>query len=191
MQEVGFGAAACPKGMYCLQLTSTLKDNGETPENELDQIHKDQSKMLWSLGFNLHSMSVVNTKGNGDSNIFICNGPQFELDYDLSIDHARYNRRLRVLKRVFKFTVYFKYFRSQFKAMFGDEQFLPRAPEPEEIIIGGGGDDSSEPTKEDDEEKYDQKMNSGSNEAVRNSSESEHNVTREPSTEDCQARATS
>ena len=44
-------------------------------------------------------------------------GPSFELDYDVAIGNAR---------RVFS-------------DMFGaDAEFLPRAPDPEEIVIGGG-----------------------------------------------------
>ncbi len=48
------------------------------------------------------------------SNVYLCSGPRFELDYDASIAHCR----------------------ATFEAMFPGEEFLPRAPEPEEIIIG-------------------------------------------------------
>lgn len=54
------------------------------------------------------------------SNLFLTSGPTFELDFDATIERAR---------------VLFGY-------MFQDEDFLPRAPDPEEIIIGG--DDETE-----------------------------------------------
>ena len=50
------------------------------------------------------------------ANVHLVSGPSFELDYDVAIGNAR---------RVFA-------------DMFGtDAEFLPRAPDPEEIVIGG------------------------------------------------------
>lgn len=52
---------------------------------------------------------------NLPSNCYVACGPYFELDYDESIRHARH----------------------LFKQMYENEEFLPRAPDPEEIIIEG------------------------------------------------------
>ena len=55
------------------------------------------------------------------SNVYLCSGPRFELDYDASISHCR----------------------TTYEAMFPGEEFLPRAPEPEEIVIGDGDDEEA------------------------------------------------
>ena len=124
VQEVGFGAAACPRGMYCLQITK----KEESTVNIRDEIVGDKSKLLWSLTFDLKTHESTDEKGQRKlKNLFCCNGPQFELDYDLSIAHAR----------------------KLFGEMFEGEDFLPRAPEPEEIILGG---DASEETPKGEEE---------------------------------------
>lgn len=57
-------------------------------------------------------------------------GPTFALDYEHSIEEAR----------------------SMFQNLYPDEEFLPRAPEPEEIIMDGYDNDKAEEekAKEDD-----------------------------------------
>ncbi len=115
VQEVGPGAAACPKGLYCLQVTSGSggKQASQAALSELQGKDDEKEKSLqWSLSFDL---DVVKPKDvNCPPNLYLCNGPRFELDYDQSVDHA---------KRIFG-------------AMYPSDEFLPRAPEPEEIIIG-------------------------------------------------------
>jgi len=55
------------------------------------------------------------------SNLFVCSGPAFEIDFDRNVSRAE----------------------EIFKSTFPDEDFLPRAPDPDEIIIG---DYDDEPT---------------------------------------------
>ena len=144
VQEVGCGAAACPKGIYCLHASSTNKDDDDI----LDRIIvRDDSKKVWSLKFkvrntssphsilqkqastNLISLQIpldrvktsasnVNVSG---SNFYFCSGPRFELDYDASISHCK----------------------AIYQSMFPGEEFLPRAPEPEEIVIGGDDEEAT------------------------------------------------
>lgn len=107
VEEVGFGAAACPREMYCLH---SMKDE-KYDTGKLDNII-DPAKRVWRLSFNMKS-NVYKTKDM--DNLILCCGPRCELDYDLAIENAR----------------------QSYEKMFPGEEFLPRAPEPEEIIIGG------------------------------------------------------
>ena len=131
VQEAGFGPAVCPKGMYVLQMTSQQKHTVSSPSDiDVDSVLSDKESLLWTLDFKIVSKNIViSNESVYDSNIFYCNGPYFELDYDLTIDHAK-----QICKQIYP-----------------DEDFLPRAPDPEEIIIGGNppaNDDTSEETTE-------------------------------------------
>ena len=107
VQEVGFGASACPKGMYTLHLSA--RDQIE-PEVIQRLLGENNDKLLWSSKFKLKSAS----KESKVKNLTLCSGPIFELDYDQAIANAK------------------KYF----SEIYPGEDFLPRAPDPEEIIIG-------------------------------------------------------
>ena len=131
VQEVGFGAAAVPKGMYCLQITSAsseCREKSSIPDVR-SQIVQDRSHLLWSLKFDMKMDSNEGDLETGinTTNMFLCNGPSFELDYDQNILHAK----------------------KLFEVMFPGEEFLPRAPEPEEIILGG---DTAEEAHKDEKE---------------------------------------
>ena len=113
VEEVGFSAAVVPKEMYCLHVTSKGCED-EIYDEALADVIKDRDSRIWSLSFRLKAGKFKMIESDVVTNLYICNGPQFELDYDCCIDHAR---------RVFM-------------KMYEGEEFLPRAPEPEEIIIG-------------------------------------------------------
>ena len=79
------------------------------------------------------------------ANIDLVSGPSFELDYDVAIGNAR---------RVFA-------------DMFGtDAEFLPRAPDPEEIVIGGG--ESYEDNVQESAETLDTDKTTESTESLKN-----------------------
>ena len=56
VQEVGSGAAACPKGMYCLHASSTNEDDDDTIDG---LIIRDVSKKVWSLQFKVWEMFFI------------------------------------------------------------------------------------------------------------------------------------
>ena len=56
VQEVGSGAAACPKGMYCLHASSTNEDDDDTIDR---LIIRDVSKKVWSLQFKVWEMFFI------------------------------------------------------------------------------------------------------------------------------------
>ena len=85
--------------------------------------------MLWTLDFNITTENFEATKAttepNSNQSLFLTSGPHFELDYDITIENAR----------------------NLYANMFPEEPFLPRAPDPEEIILGGdpaGGEEEEE-----------------------------------------------
>ena len=111
--EVGHGASVCPRGMYCIHMTKRSDgEDGDSLDNVLEQILPAQDKRLWSLDFEVVDKvfeAVAEVK-----NLHLCRGPTFELDYDVAIANAS----------------------KIYKDMFPEEPFLPRAPDPEEIILG-------------------------------------------------------
>lgn len=120
VQEVGHGTAACPKGMYVLHLTQKVDVDEEVEGNDgplsLEPILKDRGALLWSLDFEIVAEEVDDEAYTNmhHKNVHLCSGPVFELDYDRAIENA-----MKVCH-----------------TMYPNEPFLPRAPDPEEIVIG-------------------------------------------------------
>lgn len=86
-----------------------LEEDEEAPENNV-------STILYELYFNIPKCVACQQHPSGSlpEGIHLACGPLYELDYDESIVRAR----------------------AIFKDIYPDEEFLPRAPDPEEIIIG-------------------------------------------------------
>lgn len=86
----------------------TPTDAEEVPENTI-------STILYELYFNIPScIACQHFSGCLPRGVHLACGPMYELDFDESISRAR----------------------AIFKDIYPDEEFLPRAPDPEEIIIG-------------------------------------------------------
>ena len=108
--EVGAGTAACPKGLHLLHASTSGKVDLVAEVKPLVA-----SSLLYSLSWQQeeHLTSDCTTSL---SNTFLAAGPKHELDLALAIEAAR----------------------SVHKRLYPEEEFLPRAPDPEEILIGGG-----------------------------------------------------
>jgi len=109
--EVGAGTAACPKGLHVIHASV----EGEL---DLDAILIEQN-LLKEEGL-VYSLSFTQTGSRGGEktklpNLWAASGPVAELDFDIAIEQAR--------------LIY--------SGMFPGEEFLPRAPDPEEIVLGG------------------------------------------------------
>ncbi|KAL5288642.1 CHM family protein [Megaselia abdita] len=104
-------SGTCPKGLHLVHITSK---SSSTPSDDLqpfvEKLFTDEHKPLYTAYFTLPSCS---SKVSTTENIVECCGTFFELDYDKSIENAE----------------------MVFKKLYPDEEFLPRAPDPEEIII--------------------------------------------------------
>lgn len=122
--EVSAGAAACPKGLHLMHVSAEGQD--------LDLVSEVSpllgTGLLYSLSFTQYGCGTQ--LETSLSNVWSAPGPQHELDLDLAIQQAR----------------------DIYRGMYPQEEFLPRAPDPEEIIIGGGEDgDGNEAEKAKDE----------------------------------------
>merc|ERR1712192_191560 len=139
--EVGPGTAACPKGLHVMHATV---------EGELgleDVLKKEgilkEEELVYSLTFNQEgSKGAEKTKLE---NMWGASGPVAELDFDVAIQQAR----------------------EIYTGMFPGEDFLPRAPDPEEIILGGEeGEEKDNVTGGSNEEIAPEKTNEADSEVV-------------------------
>lgn len=112
----------------------------KTPQEDLKQfvdkllINKEKApKILWSMYLSVPDSNNLDLGKNAPKNLFICPGPDLDLDYDQSIKKAK----------------------AIFTSMYPNDEFLPRAPDPEEIILGDDREDgeSSKGFSEDGKEK--------------------------------------
>lgn len=98
----------------------TCRARSDAPKSDIEPyeqlLFNDSDDVLWSMYFNIPSCRQCIDSVKLPTNTFVACGPYFELDYDESIGVAK----------------------KLFTQIYGtDEEFLPRAPDPEEIIIEG------------------------------------------------------
>ncbi|XP_062563454.1 rab proteins geranylgeranyltransferase component A [Armigeres subalbatus] len=99
---------------YVSQILSKNYTKPESPEGE-EFPENTVSTILYELYFNIPSCTACQQSlGSLPKGVHLACGPLYELDYDESISRAR----------------------TIFKDIYPEEEFLPRAPDPEEIIIG-------------------------------------------------------
>lgn len=114
--------------------TQTVSPNkNDEQDNKIDNNNKHDLKphVLWSLYLNLPA-SDIKLNSSAPNNIHLCSGPDLELDFDFAVNQAK----------------------EIFKTMYPDDDFLPRAPDPEEIVLEGdevpGPKFDNNPTEEED-----------------------------------------
>ncbi|KAK4293747.1 hypothetical protein Pmani_033582 [Petrolisthes manimaculis] len=117
--EGGSRAGICPQGVYCLQLSCLGKEAEVDLAGAVRKLvdHPGGPTLLWSLYFNQVDVSRCDLVSCSPANLYLCPGPDSSLDYDAAITQAR--------------TIFF--------SMFPDETFLPRAPDPDEIVFDNIG----------------------------------------------------
>ena len=152
--EAGHGACVCPRGMYCLHLTKKSSGNGESTslQQSFDSIMPNaQSKLLWSLDFKVATETFSSIEACQNS-LYLTSGPHFELDYDRTIASAR--------------QLYFD--------MYPEEPFLPRAPDPEEIILGETEAEEENPTEEEEKHTKEEEKHTEETSSIENKKEIVH-----------------
>ncbi|XP_077278479.1 rab escort protein isoform X2 [Temnothorax americanus] len=132
--ELGPSTNACPQGLFIVHMTCKRTKNAKEDlayvvnkflraeplqSNVDDRQEKEETEypvpqVLWSLYLNLPA-SDIKLSDSAPSNIHLCSGPDLELDFDFAVNQAK----------------------NIFKSMYPDEDFLPRAPDPEEIVLEG------------------------------------------------------
>ncbi|XP_066998765.2 rab proteins geranylgeranyltransferase component A 2 [Anabrus simplex] len=99
---------------------STLGDveaGGESTEEAVERTDAVALKpqVLWSLYYNCPETSQCDLSANVPSNVFLCSGPDLDLDFEFAVNQAK----------------------DIFTKMYPESEFLPRAPDPEEIVLEG------------------------------------------------------
>jgi len=114
--ELPASAMACPRGLFVVHL---ITPQGTTAVEDLEHVLTalfksdvtQRPNVLWSLHFNVHQYENPEA-GSLPSNVFTTAGPNSILDLDDNVLQA---------KKVFL-------------SMFPGEEFLPRVPDPEDVI---------------------------------------------------------
>merc|ERR1712192_119836 len=143
--EVGSGTAACPKGLHLLHASTS---------GEIDLVAEVKplvaSSLLYSLSWQQEEEEHLTSDCSTSlSNTFLAAGPRHELDLTLAIEAAR----------------------SVHKRLYPEEEFLPRAPDPEEILIGGGEAEEKEAQEKEADEKKGQEKEAQEKETQEKASE--------------------
>ncbi|KAJ8960384.1 hypothetical protein NQ314_006074 [Rhamnusium bicolor] len=132
--ELGCLTGTCPKDLYIVHLISSqisdpeedfkhvVQNLFETSFEKEQMNSSDKPQVLWSCYFSLPDSNISDLRDNVPQNVYLCPGPDMDLDYDHSIKKAK----------------------EIFQEIYPDTEFLPRAPDPEEIIIGGDDEDINE-----------------------------------------------
>ncbi|KAF2893593.1 hypothetical protein ILUMI_12580 [Ignelater luminosus] len=129
MIEVGPLTGTCPKDTYIVHMFTKQTTNPEedfkhcverlfgNSKNESETGEKENllPNVLWSFYYTVPNTVNLDLKNGIPKNIFVCPGPDLDLDYDPAIAQAK----------------------AIFNEIYPDLEFLPRAPDPEEIIIEG------------------------------------------------------
>ena len=121
--EVGAGACATPRGLHLLHASGAGHLDLEMVMKTRGLVSEDS--LVYSLSFT-HSNNGHNGETMPGSNIWTAAGPAHELDFDIAIEQAK----------------------EIYKGMFPGEEFLPRAPDPEEIAFGDEETTAEETSKE-------------------------------------------
>ncbi|KAL3265341.1 hypothetical protein HHI36_009549 [Cryptolaemus montrouzieri] len=121
--ELGHLTGTCPKNVFLIHITTEGSSN---PKEDLEGCVKNlfafgeqdsnprKPKVLWSSYFSIPNTNELDLKSSVPSNVFLCPGPDLDLDYDFSLEKAR----------------------EIFLSIYPDAEFLPRAPDADEIVIG-------------------------------------------------------
>ncbi|CAK1578676.1 unnamed protein product [Parnassius mnemosyne] len=120
--EVGPATGSCPKGLFVVYFITNKVTDAETDlkpyaEKIFDMSGGDQTvesekpKCLWSLFYNVKDTSAA--VESAVPCVHVCSGPDAGLDFDRAVHQAE----------------------QIFKKICPGEEFLPRAPDPEEIVF--------------------------------------------------------
>ncbi|XP_030383465.1 rab proteins geranylgeranyltransferase component A [Scaptodrosophila lebanonensis] len=108
-------SGTCPEGLYIFHLTTPAASND--PADDLSPFtaqifQNNEPEILFSSFFTITSSTFSHSN---TSPIFCTDAPSYELDYDAAIANAR----------------------DIFGRIYAGSEFLPRAPDPEEIVVDG------------------------------------------------------
>ncbi|XP_017783820.1 PREDICTED: rab proteins geranylgeranyltransferase component A [Nicrophorus vespilloides] len=130
--EAGHWSGVCPKDLYIVHMsarrTASAKEDLKYYVDTLFSNDPNDTKpnVLWSFYFAIPDTNDKDYTQHNSKNSFFCPGPDSDLDYDNSIQKAS----------------------KIFDEIYPDSEFLPRAPDPDEIIFCDDSDEAAEEVKE-------------------------------------------
>ncbi|XP_045478876.1 rab proteins geranylgeranyltransferase component A 1 [Harmonia axyridis] len=121
--ELGTLTGTCPKNLFLVHITAPgLSSPKEDLQECIEKLFTTDSntecqkpKIIWSAYFSIPDTNNQAVKSSLPKNVYACPGPDSDLDYDYSVQKAK----------------------EIFSAIYPGEDFLPRAPDAEEIVIEG------------------------------------------------------
>ncbi|KAK4886577.1 hypothetical protein RN001_002848 [Aquatica leii] len=124
--ELGSLTGTCPKDLYIVHMfTKQYTSPEEDLKHCVEKLFYKQEEsgeseiilpnILWSFYYSVPNTFNLGLKCEQLHNVYMCSGPDMDLDYDPAIAQAK----------------------EIFTSIYPDFEFLPRAPDPEEIIIEG------------------------------------------------------
>ncbi|XP_044253963.1 rab proteins geranylgeranyltransferase component A 2 [Tribolium madens] len=115
--ELGCLTGTCPKDLFVVHLVSRQIEGPQIDFKHIIQnlFGSEKAKILWSCYFSIPDSNDLDLRCETPKNVLLCPGPDIDLDYDYAVKNAK----------------------TIFMDIFPDCEFLPRAPDPEEIIIEG------------------------------------------------------
>lgn len=130
--ELGYLTGTCPKGLFLVHITckgsgDPKKDIEECASTLFDFENQQSEKpfVCWSCYFSIPNSNDLDLDESLSKNIFVCPGPDMDLDYDQSVHKAKLI----------------------FNQLYPNEEFLPRAPDADEIVVEEDAELASEPTE--------------------------------------------
>ncbi|XP_062592919.1 rab proteins geranylgeranyltransferase component A 2-like [Saccostrea cucullata] len=155
--ELPASAMACPEGLYVVHLTKESEDDKKSPEESLqadvtklfqeDSSEDDKPRIIWSLYYQ-QKINTGDQCSGTPSNVRVVPGPGPEIDIDQAVNIAR----------------------GIFEEAMPGEDFLPRPPNPEDIIFVD--EEETQVTQEADKTEFNAtSQNSDNNAAETDSSE--------------------
>ncbi|KAH8270858.1 hypothetical protein KR018_007627 [Drosophila ironensis] len=113
--QLSHHTAACPEGLFIFHMTTpAVSDDPAADLRDFrSQLFDDSAReILLSCYF---TIATQTSRSTDDEHILYTDVPNFQLDYSAQITNAR----------------------QIFEKLYGDEEFLPRAPDAEEIVVEG------------------------------------------------------
>ncbi|KAL4235013.1 hypothetical protein ACF0H5_006651 [Mactra antiquata] len=182
--ELPPSSMASPLGIYICHLTRQSKP-GLKPKDDLlyavqslftkdDDTDVDKPKLLWSLYFTQEDLSLVSPSTAIPDNVILMSGPGSDIDIDSTVLEAK-----EVFKRVLP-----------------DEEFLPKAPNPEDIIYVDDSEaqvadaDSQSEFSKSDQSEQDTAQEDQSEQRLQDNDQEDQSDCRKEKDQDCGAKET-
>lgn len=118
--ELGCSSGCVPRGLYlvhinCATISGTSQEDLTATVEKLfctSEVPSQKPQLIWALYYNISYVDQM-LSSNIPENLFLVNSPVYEIDYEKSIGEAK----------------------AIFDRMFPNEDFLPKAPDADDIII--------------------------------------------------------